>query len=145
MLDKFNMSNAKPVSTPLAKHFKLYVDQCPKTNVEVEYMSKVLDVSAAVYLMYVMVCTRPSLTYVVSQVCKFMSNPSKRHWEAMKWSLRYLKDTASHGIMLGHQQGDPSVVGYMDSDYAGDLDDKRFTTGYVFTLARRPICWKFII
>ena len=53
MLDKFNMSNANPMSTPLAKHFKLYVDQCPKTNVEVEYMSKVLNVSAVVYLMYV--------------------------------------------------------------------------------------------
>ena len=124
MLDKFNMSNAKPVSTPLAKHFRLSVDQYLKTDSELEHMSKVLYANSVGCLMYAMVCTRPDLAHVVSQVCKFMSNPSKRHWEAMKWSLRYLKDTASHGIMLGHQQGDPSVVGYMDSDYAGDLDDK---------------------
>src|ERR1044072_1696408 len=34
------------------------------------------------------------------------------------------------------------ILGYVDSDYAGDLDDRRSTTGYVFTLAGGPICWK---
>jgi hypothetical protein len=38
-----------------------------------------------------------------------------------------------------------SVVGYVDADYAGDLDDRRSTTGYVFTLAGGPICWKSMI
>ena len=44
--------------------------------------------------------------------------------------------------MFGSQQDDPLVAGYMDSDYAGDLDDRRSTTGYVFTLGGGPICWK---
>jgi hypothetical protein len=35
-----------------------------------------------------------------------------------------------------------SVVGYVDTDYAGNLDERRLTTGYMFTLARGPICWK---
>ena len=127
MLDKFNMSNAKPVSTPLAKHFKLSLDQCPKTNAEVEYMSKVPYVSAVGWLMYVMVCTKPNLAHVVSQVCKFMSNLGRQHWEVVKWILRYLKGTTCHGIMFGSQQSDPLVAGYVDSDYAGDLDDRRST------------------
>jgi hypothetical protein len=36
-------------------------------------------------------------------------------------------------------------VGYVDADYAGDLDDRRSTTGYVFTIAGGPICWKSMI
>ena len=34
------------------------------------------------------------------------------------------------------------VVGYCDSDYVGDLDKRRSTTGYVFTLAKAPVSWK---
>ena len=47
--------------------------------------------------------------------------------------------------MFSKQQSDPSVRGYVDADYAGDLDDRRSTTCYVFTLGGGPICWKFMI
>ena len=73
------MSNVKPMSTPLAKHFELSIDHCLKTDVGVEYMSKVPYVSAVGCSMCVMVCTRPDLAHVVSQTCKFVSNPGKRH------------------------------------------------------------------
>ena len=142
VLDRFGMSNAKAVSTPLANHFKLSSEQCPKTDREIEDMAKVPYASAVGCLMYAMVCTRPDLAHAVSQVCKYMSKPGRRHWEAVKWIFRYLKGTVGHGIIFGSQQDDPLVVGYVDSDYAGDLDDRRSTTGYVFTLGGGPICWK---
>ncbi|KAK2425531.1 secreted RxLR effector protein [Trifolium repens] len=142
VLNRFDMSNSKAVTTPLANHFKLTLDQCPKSDSEIEYMSKVPYVSAVGCLMYAMVCTRPDLAPVVSQVCKFMSKPGKHHWEAVKWIFRYLKGTTGHGIMFSSEKCDPSVVGYVDSHYAGDMDDRRSTTGYVFTLAGGPICWK---
>ena len=47
--------------------------------------------------------------------------------------------------MFRKQQSDPSVRGYVGADYAGDLDDRKSTIGYVFTLGRGPICWKFMI
>jgi hypothetical protein len=40
---------------------------------------------------------------------------------------------------------DLSIVGYVNADYAGDLDERRSTMHYVFTLARGPICWKSMI
>jgi hypothetical protein len=52
------MQNEKPVSTPLAIHFKLTKEMCPKTHKEIEYMSKVPYSSSVGSLMYVMVCTR---------------------------------------------------------------------------------------
>ena len=59
--------------------------------------------------------------------------------------FRYLKGTIEYGITFVRQKSDLSVVGYVDADYARDLDDRRSTTGYVFTLARGPICWKPMI
>lgn len=51
------MSSAKPVSTPLANHFKLSLTQCPKSDREIEDMAKVPYANAGNYLMYAMVYT----------------------------------------------------------------------------------------
>jgi len=56
-----------------------------------------------------------------------------------------LRGTIDYDITFVRQKSDLSVVGYVDADYAGDLNDKRSTTGYVFTLAGGPICWKSMI
>uniref|UniRef100_A0A2N9GJC7 Integrase catalytic domain-containing protein n=1 Tax=Fagus sylvatica TaxID=28930 RepID=A0A2N9GJC7_FAGSY len=93
-------------------------------------------------LMYAMVCTRPDLAHAVSTVSRYMANPGREHWNAVKWIFRYLKGTAEHGILFSRQPGTNSVVGYVDADYAGEVDDRRSTTGYVFTLSGGPICWK---
>jgi hypothetical protein len=145
VLERFSMENAKPVSTPLVNHFHLSTSQCPKTVEETEDMSKVPYASAVGCLMYAMVCTRPDLAHAVSVVSKYMANPGKQHWDAVKWIFRYLKGTTDYGITFVRQKSDLSVVGYVDADYAGDLDDRRSTTGYVFTLTRGPICWKSMI
>ena len=65
--------------------------------------------------------------------------------DAVKWIFRYLKGTSDYGIMFSRKQSDPSVVGYVDADYAGDLTDRRSTTGYVFTLVGGPICWRSMV
>ncbi|XP_058776952.1 secreted RxLR effector protein 161-like [Vicia villosa] len=142
MLDKFGMSISKVVSTPLSNLFKISLDQCPKIDAEVEYMSNVPYASVVGCLMYVMVCTRLDLAQAVSQVCKFMSKPGKRHWETVKCIFMYLKGTMRYGIMFSSKQGNPSVVGYVDLDYVSDMDDRRYITWYVFTLAGGHICWK---
>ncbi|KAE8726093.1 hypothetical protein F3Y22_tig00007792pilonHSYRG00021 [Hibiscus syriacus] len=79
-LERFAMSSAKPVSTPLANHFKLSSEQCLKTDKKAEDMKKVPYSNVVGYLMYAMVCTRPDLAHVVSQVSKYMSKPGKQHW-----------------------------------------------------------------
>ena len=61
VLERFNMVNAKPIRTPLANHFRLSTNQCPKTNYEVKEMSKIPYASAVECLMYAMVCIIPDL------------------------------------------------------------------------------------
>jgi len=69
------MTEARPVTTPLAGHFKLSSKQCPQSLKEEEEMSRVLYVSVVGSLMYVMICTRPDLADAVSTVSQFISNP----------------------------------------------------------------------
>jgi hypothetical protein len=112
------MHNAKPVSTPLANHFKLTNEMCPTTHEEIEYMSRVPYSSAVGSLMYAMVCTRPDIAHVVGVVSRYMNNPGKEHWETVKWILRYLRGTTTHALCFGGS--DTFLQGYVDSDMAGD-------------------------
>ena len=57
--------------------------------------------SAVGCLMCAMVLTRPDLSYAVSVVSRYMANPGKEHWRAVKWILRYLNGTATYGLMYG--------------------------------------------
>ena len=85
VLQRFSMSEkTKPVSTPLAPHFKLSALQCPKTEEEREYMSKVPNSNAVGSLMYAMVCTRPDISHAVGIVSRYMHNPGKEHWQVVK-------------------------------------------------------------
>lgn len=85
VLQRFNMQDAKAVSTPIAPHFKLSAAQCPSTDAEVKDMSKIPYSSAVGSLMYAMVCSRPDLSYAMSLVSRYMSNPGKEHWRAVQW------------------------------------------------------------
>ncbi|KAH9688522.1 hypothetical protein KPL70_015149 [Citrus sinensis] len=94
-------------------------------------------------LMYAMVCTSPDISHAVSIVSRYMHNPGKGHWQAMKWILRYIQKTMDVGLLFERDDTlGQSVIRYVDSDYAGDFDKRRSTTGYVFTFAGGPFSWK---
>ena len=84
VLSMFNMNKAKPVSTPLGCHFKLSKEQSPKTEEEIDHMSKVPYASTIGGLMYAMVCTRPDIAHAMEVVSRFMGRPGKQHWEVVK-------------------------------------------------------------
>nr|CAN76388.1 hypothetical protein VITISV_037906 [Vitis vinifera] len=129
VLSRFNMNEAKLMSTPLGSHFKLSKEQSLKIEEERDHMSKVPYASAIGSLMYVMVCTRPDIAHAVGVVSRFMSRPGKQHWEAVKWILRYLKGSLD------------TCLCFTDADFASDIDSRKSTTGFVFTLDDITISW----
>ncbi|CAN1807780.1 Retrovirus-related Pol polyprotein from transposon TNT 1-94 [Linum perenne] len=139
VLKRFNISDAKPVSTPLASHFRLSKDQSPKDAEEEEYMAKVPYASAVGSLMYAMVCTRPDIAHAVGAISRFMSNPGKQHWQAVKWILRYLRGTTDK--CLSFSRSDLKLNGYVDSDFAAEVDHRRSTSGYVYTVGGTAVSW----
>jgi hypothetical protein len=68
-----------------------------------------------------------------------MENPGKEHWEEMKWVLRYLRGTSNYSITYNGSRD--SICGYVDSYFAGELEKRRSTLGYVFTLVGGPFSW----
>jgi len=139
ILQRFNMDKAKPVSTPLASHFRLSKDQSPQTEEEKDFMAKIPYASAIGSLMYAMVCTRPDIGHAVGVVSRFMANPGKAHWEAVKWILRYLRGTTEKCLYFG--KGDIKVQGYVDADFGGEMDHRRSTTGYIFIVGTTAVSW----
>ena len=89
--------------------------------------------------MYAMVCTRPDIAHAVGVVSRYMNNPGKEHWMAVKWILRYLKGTINQALFFGGSN--ISLQGYVDADMAGDKDNRRSTTGYVFTVGGTTVSW----
>lgn len=141
ILTKFGMSNARPLSTPSDANFRLSTALAPQLEAEKEYMSRVPYASAVGSLMYAMMCTRPDFAQAVSMVSRFMSQPSREHWQAVKRIFRYLRGTYDIGLVYGDSEN-CVLTGYSDSDYAADLDGRRSMTDYVFTVGGSVISWK---
>ena len=91
-----------------------------------------------------MICTRTDLTYAVSTVNRLMSNSRKQYWKAVKWVLRYLQGTTRLGLVFQRlEMGKPKILqGYVNADYAEDLDQRRSTIDYIFMVAECVISWK---
>ena len=87
--------------------------------------------------MFAMIETRPDIAYATSVVSRHAKNPGKSHMEAAKQILRYLSATRDRGITFGG--GDLSIQGYSDSDWAGDKEDRKSTSGYVFMLNNESV------
>lgn len=84
--------------------------------------------------------TRPDLIYSVNLVSRYMENPSEQHLSAAKRILRYVQGTREFGIQY-KRGGEPSLVGFVDSDYAGDEDDRKSTSGYAFMWCGGAVSW----
>ena len=73
--------------------------------------------------MYAMVCTRPNIAHAVGVVRRYMSHPRIEHWNAVKWILRYLRETSSKCLHFGGST--TNLQGYVDSNLVGDIDTKK--------------------
>nr|GEU99437.1 hypothetical protein [Tanacetum cinerariifolium] len=71
--------------------------------------------------------TRPDISYAVGLVSKFMEKPIAQHLIAVKHILRYVKGTVNYGIVYTKGSGEDIIIGYTDSDFARDVNDRRST------------------
>ena len=80
------------------------------------------------------------MIFVVSLISRFMANSTELYFATAKRIIRYLKGTLEFGIWYQHE-GKSELLGYTDSNYAGDVDDSRSTSGYVFLMSGRAVTW----
>ena len=135
LLKNFEMQDSKPVSTPVDISSKLTQAAENEDGIDQPQFQ-----SAIGSLMYLSINTRPDISYAVSSLARFSSKPTKEHWTALKRLLRYLRGTVGHGILY-KQEGSKECIGFSDADWAGDVNDRKSTSGYVFMLNGGAVSW----
>ncbi|KAJ7964061.1 Retrovirus-related Pol polyprotein from transposon TNT 1-94 [Quillaja saponaria] len=133
VLKKFQMLDSNSVNTPMECRVKL-----SKHDVG-EKVDPTLFRSLVGSLRY-LTCTRPDILYVVGVVSLYMESPTSTHMKTAKRILRYLRGTLDYGLFYSSSHI-IDLVGYCDSDFAEDLDDRKSTTVFVFFMGNNVISW----
>ncbi|KAH9685900.1 hypothetical protein KPL70_014158 [Citrus sinensis] len=133
VLDRFGMRESHPSKNPIIPGCKLTKDENGVKVDETEYKQ---DVGCLMYL----AATRPDLMYVLGLVSRYMGCPTELHMQAVKRVLRYLRGTMNLGLQY-KRNGTNKLEAFTDSDYVGDLDDRRSTSGHVFMLSSCAVSW----
>ncbi|KAJ9534762.1 hypothetical protein QJQ45_013135 [Haematococcus lacustris] len=133
VVDRFGLADARPKATPLSTS-----EQLVREGEVVLRMGEHSYAELVGSLMHLAVCTRPDIAHAVGLCAKYMAAPTQQHWEALYGVLRYVASTVSHGLAFGGAEG---LVGFCDADFAGDLDTRRSTTGFVFTMHGAAVSW----
>ena len=135
VLRDFGMGEAKPAATPM--------DTSKLENPEEGYVcsaqGKEWYSRAIGSLMYAMLGTRVDTAFSVSVLSRYLTNPGPTHIKAVKRMMRYLKGT-SH-MELAFRGTLRPFVGYTDADWAGDLQTRRSTSGFLFNIGSGAISW----
>jgi hypothetical protein len=132
MLSRFNMIDAKPISTPADPSLVIKADGKPVKDT-VPYKEAIGS------LIYCMVCTRPDIAYIVGVLSRYMAAPKEHHWNCVKRVLRYLKGTIQKEIQYGGLY--KNILGYSDSNFAADVDDRKSTGAYLFIMNSGAVSW----
>ncbi|XP_070672122.1 secreted RxLR effector protein 161-like [Malus domestica] len=127
------MENCNPVGTPIKPRLKLTSD-LDGDRVGSIYFKQIVG-----SLMY-LTATWPDIMYAVCLISRYMERPTELHLRATKRVFRYLKGTTDFSIFY-KKKGRSVLTGFTDSDYAGDLDDRRSTSGHVFMMGSGTISW----
>jgi len=133
VLKRFGMMESNSVGSPIVPGFKMSKDE-NGDPVDETYYKQLVD-----SLMY-LTATRPDMMFVTCLISRYMTKPMKIHLQAAKRALRYLKGTVNYGIHYKNE-GDGELLVFTDSDYAGDMDDRKSTSGYVFLMSSGVVSW----
>lgn len=139
LLHRFHMPDCKPTTTPLPVGLKLSKDLGAPLPDGSRYQTLVGS------LLYLSVNTRPDIAHACGVLSRFMTCPTKPHWEAAKYVLRYLKGTSNLGLKFSGRaasnQGVLACEMFTDADFAADVDKRRSTTGAVMLMHGAAILW----
>lgn len=138
ILERFNMQDANTVAVPAEPGIYLKsledMNSCDKSKPYREAVGS---------LIFLATVSRPDIAYAVNQVSRFLNNWTEEHWKAVKRILRYLKGTMDYKIVYSKSApaSEVKVCGFSDADYAGCVETRKSTSGYVFVCASSPITW----
>jgi hypothetical protein len=146
MLKLFGMENCNAVPTPANPDIKLTKAMCPQSDADLlATAEETIPYRSAVSALQYAVNTRPDIAHAVGQVARFVQAPGIMHYKALKRIFRYLQGTTNYGLIYARSKRgglNYTLEAQGDSDWAGNLDDRRSTSGYIVTLNDNVISFK---
>ena len=138
ILNRFQMDGCKHRATPS----ELGVNKIITENSD-DLADKKLYQEIVGSLIYVMTSTRPDLSFIVTKLSQYMSNPSNAQFNMAKHVLRYLKGTLEQKLTFTKSKEGINLHGFCDADW-GSSEDRKSITGYVFKVTTNGpvISWK---
>lgn len=134
ILNKFGMKDCNGAQTPLEQNLKLVKNEKEHEIINKPYREVIGS------LMYLMLACRPDLCFSIGYLSRFQDKPTEEHWNCLKRVLRYLKHTEN--LVLTYTKEDSSpLIGYVDADWANDLNDRKSTSGFCFKVFGNTILW----
>ena len=131
-LEKFGLKDCNTVKTPMEKGLQLEIEKETKTD---KPYRELLG-----SMMYIMLCCRPDICYNVSYMGRFQQESTDTHFQHLKRIARYLKATKDMKLEFkGHSK--IPLVGYVDSDWASDTNDRKSTSGFIFQVYGSTVAW----
>ncbi|KAK9870289.1 hypothetical protein WA026_006376 [Henosepilachna vigintioctopunctata] len=131
IINKFNLYDAKSCNTPADVNVQL-------TKNDNETVNNFPYREAVGALLFLSSVSRPDISFAVNLVSRYVNNPGKPHVNAVKRIIRYLSCTKMMSIVY---DSNTELIGYSDSDFAGDIDTRKSTTGYLFLMNGGPVTW----
>ena len=147
ILERFGMTDCKPVATPSDTHTIFEKgDDSGQNNGDNDESVDYPYQEAIGALLYLVVNTRPDIAEAVGNLGQFAKNPTAVHCNGVKRIFRYLKGSSEHGIFYSAKEyddnsGDGNIVAYSDANYAECRDSRRSVSGHVVFLAGGPVMW----
>ena len=137
--EKFRLTDAKPVGTPMESGTQYSIAQSPSTPNQAAKMKGIPYNEAIGSVLWPAVVSRPDVAYAVGILSQFIQNPGPAHWEGLKRIINYLNTTKTYWLTYGG--GDKEgVEGCCDADWAGQKDWHSIS-GYAFILGNGVITW----
>jgi hypothetical protein len=141
ILKCFQMSDCKPVSTPLDPSIHLSASMSPQSAVDAKFMKSVPYIQAVGALMYLAVATHPDIAFAVGVLAHFNKDPGLLHWKAVKHLMHYLKGTLDYKLTYGPSPSSELFTTFTDADQAGNPDSGCSTSGYIVKMGTGAISW----
>ena len=138
IIHRFGLEDLKPLSLPMDPNSRLSVMQSPSMGAQYVAMRNIPYCEAVGTMMYAMLGTRPDISYAVTTLSKFSSNPGSAHWEAVKRVYHYLTGTRKLWLTFGGIEKE--LVGYADADGSMN-EDRHALSGYVFLVDGGAVSW----
>ena len=138
ILIKFSMQNSIPRTLPCDVNINKFDNEDSKRLENPKIYREIVG-----SLIYLMTCSRPDISYVVSKLSQYMNKPTEAHLRVARNVLKYLKGSIDNKLCYRKSNEGLKLIGYCDSDWGGS-EDRKSISGYCYKLCvdGALISWK---